>query len=661
MNRNGQTIGPCLTDAVFFSRCLDCRLPGLEAIPEATAAGDFAKCRKLFGAYVRGSLDVDAFFRSFPANRTEPKRDVLLAAADRASRNVLSSVGTPFDFGEGPVDWYSNPTFNKYPEWTWQLSRHQDILNLAQAYRLTGEERYAASGVRLLESWIRQAVVQEKPNDSLCWRTIECGIRMSLVWPEILHSLCGSDACSDDFLTDFYKSVWEHGDILSRLSTVGNWLIMEMSGLWHIGVLCPCLKQANEWFDMARRKMVEELYVQVYPDGFQNELSTGYHQTLIGHYARNMRLLRAYHYEIPADFEEGLKTMLHLLVKVMRPNTCLPNLNDGSGMAIKGYVKGFLDVLPDDPVLNWVAGTEGFTEEPAEKSLVLPYSGLAFFRTGWSRKDTWLCFDGGPFGKNHQHEDKLHLLFHAADALVLTDANNYAYDSSEMRKYVKSTRAHNTVMVDGMGQNRRKGYHWEPEMLHTHSGLETKLSDFADYARAVYDEGYGEEQDKTVTHERAVYFIKKLDGFRPFAIVADRLTAAEGTHDYQVLWHLDAREFSQQGLRIRGDSLHLIVDDAQPSQAGVCVEYGVQYPQWNGWTANSARQLDYRPVYGVKYQLHGGNVRWVTVLYPCVEEPCPILRIRASDDVSDTDITIETTDGTRIRLDEGTLGREENA
>ena len=642
-----------MTDSAFFAECLDDTQPGLEGITDAAAVGDFAKCRKQFGAYARKALNVDAFFRGFSEKSKQVNEESLIKAAELACRNVLTSVGTSYDFGDGPIDWYSNPTFNKYPEWTWQLSRHPDAVNLAKAYRMTGEERYAFKAVELMESWIRQAVAQhEKPNDSLCWRTIECGIRMSLAWPTILHNLQGSPALTDDFLTDWYKSVYEHGDILSRYPTTGNWLIMEMSGLLHIGVLYHCFKRANEWFDMGRRKMVEELYIQVYPDGFQNELSTGYHQVLIHHYAKNIRLLQAYGYEVPADLGDGLKKMLHLLVKVMRPNTCVPNLNDGSATAISSYAKGFLDIFPDDPILNWVAGTEGYTEEPAEKSLVLPYSGLAFFRTGWRKEDTWLCFDGGPYGKNHQHEDKLHIMFHAEGETVLVDANNYAYDASDMRRHVKSTRAHNTVLVDDMGQNRRKSYKWIPEMLHTHSGMESKLGETVDFARAVYDEGYGPEQDKTVTHDRSVYFIKKLEGCKPFAIVADRLTASAGEHRYAVQWHLNAKAFSASGLQTQGDSLRLIVDETDKHQVGMQVDYGVQYPELSGWMANSARQLDYRPVYCVKHLLKGEAVRWITVLYPGGGCDCPISGVQASRNVADTEIVLLMADGTSVTLNE---------
>ena len=82
------------------------------------------------------------------------------------------------------------------------------------------------------------------------------------------------------------------------------------------------------------------------------------------------------------------------------------------------------------------------------------------------------------------------------------------------------------------------------------------------------------------------------------------------------------------------------------------IEYGIQHPKWNGWIANSSRQLDYRPVYCVKHVLCGKDVRWVTVLYPCGKASSPIASIMASKDVADTAIVLNMADGSQIALNE---------
>ena len=59
------------------------------------------------------------------------------------------------------------------------------------------------------------------------------------------------------------------------------------------------------------------------------------------------------------------------------------------------------------------------------------------------------------FGYRHQHEDKLHFVLYAYGRVHVTDPGNYPYDSSQWRRYHISAYAHNTILVDGMPQNRR--------------------------------------------------------------------------------------------------------------------------------------------------------------------------------------------------------------
>lgn len=191
--------------------------------------------------------------------------------------------------------------------------------------------------------------------------------------------------------------------------------------------------------------------------------------------------------------------------------------------------------------------------------------------------------------QGHQHEDKLSLLLYADGAYTLTEANRYAYDTSEMRRYVLSTRGHNTVRVDGQDQNRRKTYAWKKEDIARKSDLDYTLSPDCDRVSAIYDEGYGDGQDRDVTHSRRVLFLKQPGhGLRPFVIVVDRLTAKEQSHQYEWLWHLDSPTLKADGLKLQAGTLHVLVPDVPdgngiagrgarpdiPGMAGLGVQFG---------------------------------------------------------------------------------------
>ena len=145
-----EMIGPRLSDADFFGR-IDTTRPGLEGIPEAVAHGDFATARRLFAAEVRRTLEPERFFRiqrEFRGAHFMKEGETPEQAGERILSGELISCSTPHQF-EGEVDWFINPTFNQYKEWTWQLSRHSEWGILAERYRATGDERFAA-GVRPL-------------------------------------------------------------------------------------------------------------------------------------------------------------------------------------------------------------------------------------------------------------------------------------------------------------------------------------------------------------------------------------------------------------------------------------------------------------------------------------------------------------------------------
>lgn len=640
-------VGPRLSDRTFFLEKLDANFPGVLPIREAAEKGDFAQARALFGKLLRETLNPEAFFSTLEKEVPLPK-DELLKKAEDACRHHMVSCGTACDFGDQPVDWFSNPTYNKYCEWTWQLSRHAELKTLAQAYRATGDERYAAACAELFTSWVRQAAAPDPCSgyDTLCWRTIECGIRMSLAWPEILHSLYRSEAFTDDVLTDWCKSVWEHGERMRRDYTRGNWLIHELNGLVHIGVLYPFLADAQEWYTFAMKRLTEELELQVYPDGWQYELTTGYQSVVIRHYMAVLRLLLAYKRPVDPLFYQKIEQLLLVYVQVMCPDGRTPDINDGSHMEVAPLIDLYADLFPENSVFRWVlsGGKEG--TPPQDASIVFPYAGLAALRTGWGEKDTWVFFDGGPFGAGHQHEDKLSVLLYADGKQLLAEGNRYAYDTSEMRRYVLSTRGHNTARVDGQDQNRRKTYEWKKEDIAQKSGLEYTLSPACDRVASVYDEGYGEEQNRDVTHSRRVLFMKQpKHGLRPFVIVVDRLTAVKQPHSYELLWHLDSDTLRADGLQVQADSLHVLVPEVTMEKASLGVVRGQQFPEWQGWVCNSAIQMDYRPLYAVQYRLEAQNVRWVTVLYPDGGEECPIAGVEASLDCTDTQITLRLKNG----------------
>jgi hypothetical protein len=645
--------GPLLSDRDFFGRCLPDTVE-MKPIKLAAERGDYPGAREAFAALIRRNLKADLFFTvpyEAPENFYKWPGESGIEAAGRICRNELISCGTLHAFG-GTVDWFANPTFNRYKEWTWQLSRHNEWKHLAKVYRDTGDEKYAQAAASQFASWVKQAVVPPEDtegSDTLCWRTIECGIRMGANWPYALHSFYKSPAFTGDIIVDWYKSVWEHGKRLRLRHRQGNWLIMEMNGLAQIGILYPELADAEDWYAYALKKLDEELDRQIYPDGFQYELSTNYHFVVINNYHRLMQVMNAYGKTVPAAYGEKLEKAADVYVKLMRPDGRIPDINDGNDSYAASFLETLSDLFPENRVFQWIVsgGKEG--RKPDYRSVALPYSGFMIMRSGWDKDDLWALFDAAPFGTGHQHEDKLNILLYAGKA-VLAEGGCYAYDTSEMRRYVLSTRSHNTMRLDGQDQNRRLNYRWRDGDIALHSGLKYRIEEDFDYAEAEYNEGYGPKADRSVSHRRSVLFLKKVPaGLSPFFAVIDRFfPGGEEPHFYETLWHLD-----EKAVEIRGNSISAgpigILCSGEPG--GIALVRGEEYPEWQGWIrGKTTKQGDYRPIHTLIRTLHGGRLRGVTLLSPRGNYT-PLEAVEAGSSPEDTDIRIRYQGGELI-LDE---------
>lgn len=657
------TKGPRLNDYDFFTKVIDTSIEELEPINELVKSSDFTNAKKIFADYIRKSLKPDKFFKipyKFGGNVFTYPDESEEEAAERILRLELISTGTPCKFVD-KVDWFANPTFNKYKEWTWQLSRHHEFKLLAHHYIETADERYAKCFVELFESWVEQAIIPENASgsDTLCWRTIEAGIRAGSTWPYTLHAFYKSPSFTDDVLIDWYKSAWEHGWRLRNFHRTGNWLIMEMNGLAHTSILYPVFRDSASWKQYALEKLTEELKLQIYPDCFQYELSTGYHNVVIKNYLQVINICNAYGENIPADFITYMEKAYELYIKLVMPDGRLPDINDGSWAGIKELMKESIVLFPYREDFLWACTGSLKGKPPVNASCFLPYSGMAVMRSGWEKDAIWALFDAGPFGRGHQHEDKLNLLVHAYGRLLLTEGGNYAYDDSEMRKYVLSTRSHNTIRVDGMDQNRRSHYRWQDNDIEKLSDANYHTSEKYDYADGVYDEGYGPGAELKVKHFRRVIFLKdEAFGFNPCFVVIDRLYPQDGRkHEYEILWHPECENVEIRNARIfageTGEPGLTFVTSSLKSMK-VDIVRGQESPEWQGWkTFDRALQGQYTPSPTIVFKTASSEpLRVITVLYPSRDCTCPIASIEASSEVENDGIKILLENGENVLINE---------
>ncbi|MBM3499389.1 MAG: hypothetical protein FJX74_12045 [Armatimonadetes bacterium] len=593
--------GPLLGDAELLGMLRE-DIPELQPTRDAAAAGDYTKAKTEFLAYMRAREK--PVWRFDWRDREKSRQDGYdTRNADRALAHVHSSFGRETNLGPD-LDWKANgfdPQEPDYtPEWTYNLNRFPWWSALGQAYWGTGDERYAQEWVAQMLDWTAKelAPVLGSPNTGPTWRTIEQGIRTAGTWMDAYHYFLGSSSLTPEAHCTFVKSFVEHAQQLRRMTVDfpehgGNWVTMECNGLAHIGVMFPEFRDAADWRNVAYGRLAMELERQVYPDGVQMELTTGYHQVARGNFKAALDPLLRNGLPPPEGYLEKLEPMYRYNLGAMMPTGHLPPLNDSGLTGVRGTLKEAYDLYGDEQYL-W-GSSLGEQGAPVDfTSCAFPWAGQSVMRSGWGPDDLYLMFEAGPYGTGHQHEDKLSLFLYGYGRILLTEGGNYTYDRSKWRRYALSTESHNTIMVDGQPQHRGG-------LAETYQGAEPLTGNWAttehfDWATGSYTEGYGPQRDRSVTHERTVIFVKP-----DYFVVLDRLLGT-GEHSYESLFHLAAEEAVI-------DEATLVARTTQPDAANVAlvpvdtdgltvtIVKGQEDPV-QGWAPMYERKPSPTPIYG---------------------------------------------------------------
>ena len=649
------------TNQQLFCELLDRSILELSDIDVTFRDRGIEAAEKQLADYIRSTLKTENFFK-IPYQPREnawalPEDDDF-AAAEKIINGELRSIAFPHKFTDtSHVDWEFNPTPNESPEWTWQLSRHHEWRCLGHCYRLSGDEKYAKAFTELFMSWCEQAKCpSDMSKNTKCWRTIEAGIRLALNWNYAFYSFYKSPYMTDRVICTYVRSICDHGYRLSRFHSVaGNWLIMEMAGLAHIGMLYPFLTNAREWGDYAFSRLQSELDRQVYRDGFQFELSTNYHDVVIMNYHRVFAAAREIGYPVSREFIDKLLPLFELDINITCPDGKYPDLNDGHRASLETWCRLGSIYFPKHEAINYFATNGKDGRAPEYTSVALPYSGLAFMRTGWGKDDLWCFMDAGDFGRGHQHEDKLNILMYAYGKNLLPDSGCYSYDSSAMRRFVLDSRSHNCAMVDDMSQNRRGRYHPDNEPLDRYAGMLWSFSADVDSVEGVYDQGYGEQYLHVIHKRKLILFKKGVADSAPFAMVIDRFTSEDGEeHLFQPSYQLGTEPYTDDGVRFTSDHGDQVSFSIVASERHSII-IGQEKPLFMGWRKSYElpNALNFPvPAPCVRFALKGKEARLVTLLCPYNGTGKTPRLVEALSSISDTKAFIEFSDGSTAIIDE---------
>jgi uncharacterized heparinase superfamily protein len=223
---------------------------------------------------------------------------------------------------------------------------------------------------------------------------------------------------------------------------LGNHYLENGAALAFVG---SCFKGdcAHEWFEKGYGILREQISEQILPDGMHFELSPMYHCRML--YVLTM-LMATGNRRLRELIDEPLGRMLKALDVVCHPDGRIALLNDSAF-----------------GIYNEPAELRTFAQEestPVKSSVDAPVGCFSLPDAGyygWSgRKGDYIICDAGKIGPDyipgHAHADMFNYELSLDGQRVVVDSGVYDYEVSPMRRYVRSTKAHNTVEIDGHDQ-----------------------------------------------------------------------------------------------------------------------------------------------------------------------------------------------------------------
>ncbi len=361
-------------------------------------------------------------------------------------------------------------------------------------------------------SWIKENLFFTGPHYA---SAMECGLRI----PIFIYALLRLPNLVEEEKQKIVRTIYEHAWLISRklslYSSLGNHTICEAVGLIYAGGLFGSTSEGRRWLKKGIHLLDKEINHQILDDGGPAEQSLNYHRFVLDLCWMAQRFLELNGLKDCAAWKKRLNMGEHFLAAFLDNSGRFPAIGDSDdGHAI---APGLRPERPPATILE-------------KACRFFPEAGYTILR---GEKGCRLVFDHGPLGMaplyNHGHADALAIMLNIDDRPLLVDPGTFRYNGAPAwRRYFKSTRAHNTVCVDGLDQAvQETGFIWSrPYSVDGYDVEETSVGIMVQARHNGYARLKGPvEHKRVIRYEHGRFTINDtFDG--------------EGVHDFELNFHL---------------------------------------------------------------------------------------------------------------------------
>ena len=473
----------------------------------------------------------------FPSLSTSPA-PLALSATPRRLTTYVTILNTPRALG-WPPDWDPPDT-----PLLWRFHLHY----LGWLAPLSREER-----LRIARAWVEG----NPPSPGPAWHPYPTSLRIAnLLRMEV-----------DDPLVT--RSLYRQAAFLHRYveyHVMGNHLLENARALVMAGAAFHGQGEAHDWLEHGLRIYRNELREQILPDGGHEERSPMYHALVLEGLLDAVNALQSLE-EAPGELailRDEARRMAATWRSWLMPDGQIPLLNDST-----------LEIhTPPRELLSYAEALLG----------EVGWGGDSFGPSGYfvHRGPRWhLFWDAGPGGPDHlmahAHADVFSFELAVDGLRFVVDPGVFEYARGEDRDFVRSTRAHSTVEVDGRDQFEC----WHSFRVARRSrprGVEVERRAERSLFRGEYP--WGDVYGGDVVHRRE---LEVNDGEGRVRIL-DRL---EGSGTHRVAAHLPLHpevrvERAGEGFRLErgGTRLDVMLEggDVSVEERWVAPEFGLKVP-----------------------------------------------------------------------------------
>ena len=343
--------------------------------------------------------------------------------------NGFCFLNEKLDFEDAVIDWC--------PSSMSRLWRY----NLHYFDCLREPARSSLSNIEMILNWIKNNPQGSQPG----WEPFTASLRI-VNWIFYLNSNPGAQ--QPEIIKSLYTQVlWlEKNDERHILANhyVENLKALVFAGAFFGG------NDASRWLKKGIVGLQQQLQEQTLADGGHYERTPQYHGLMLENYLDIYNLASnnpgVFSELFLVQFSRQCLAGLVFYQSITFPDNRLPLFNDTAF----GIAPGLAEL---DNYWQRLSGQSSALHAELESIISLPESGLFVYRSNIDM----LIIDAGDIGPSYQpghtHCDMLSYELMLSGQRVIVDSGVYEYEPGEMRTYVRSTRAHNTVSIDGVDQS----------------------------------------------------------------------------------------------------------------------------------------------------------------------------------------------------------------